>query len=224
MFQLFVLIALMLDALIAGRPEVSVETTKPALYEVVDDLTPAFLDMGFEPITPTITFENMGGGYGRVKVPIWQVYFVCSKDLEIGMQFRYENFKYHDTPFLHAVVAHELAHNYQGARCMMPNLERDAVIMDLVALQNSEYTDALLWQLREFAVMRALEEKCDRTWMSKLSEQGQALYGKTSCSTARSYHRYTQALVDIIEDEDGKIDLPDMPTLDISKLQELLKP
>jgi len=228
MIQTLIALALALDALIAGRPAIAVDPTKAALYQAADDLAPIFEEMGYPYIEPVITFENLGArGRGAVYIPYWQVNHYCGHRIAIGMQYRYPNYELYGTPDILATLAHEMAHTYQGVLCerKVSTVEEDATVMGLVAMEAAGYDDALLWQLRELMILRALDEDCsDRAWMDKLSKQARDIYGDTSCLEATGRRAYTQAILTIMDDDDGIVDPPAGPEMDVSALQEMLKP
>lgn len=210
MFQLLVLIVLMLDVLLGGMTPVKADPTKENLYSYASELNTAFENMGYNKLEPIITFENLKGAKGASDAPYWQVNAYCGQDIAIGMQYRYPSYKFYNTIDIVPTLAHEMSHMYQGVNCDTKTVETDATLIGLRALskmpKNSIYYQALLWQLRDLAIMRALDEKCDKTWMKDLSEEAQSLYGDTTCGYARSRHFYTDALISILKDKATDVD------------------
>lgn len=226
MNQILISIALMLDALLAGMAPIQVEPTKDTLYGAAERLTPGYTEQGFTQLTPHITFENLKGNRGAASVPYWQANLYCGLDISVGMQYRYPSYKFYGTPDILAVVAHEMAHMYQGVMCGSKTVETDATLMALSAMDSLEdpvWDRVVLWQMRELAIVRALSEDCDRAWMKDLSDEARQLYGDMSCGDARDRDQYSEALIVLLQDEDGIVDRPASPELDLTGLQGILE-
>jgi len=226
MNQILISIALLLDALLAGAKPYSIEPSKEILYAAADQLTPAYTDMGFAPLEPSITFENLKSYRGAASVPYWQVNTYCGTDIAIGMQYRYPSYEYYGSIDMLVTLAHEMGHMYQGVMCGSKTVEADATLMNLAAMDSLDdpvWDQAVLWQMRELAITRALAEDCDRSWMADLSDDAKRLYGDMTCGSARARSAYTDALVVILKDDDGIVDRPATPELDVSGLQAILE-
>lgn len=210
MLEYLITLVFLLELMITST---TVDPTKENLYKWKEDLTPAFVSLGYAPIKDiSITWESISAR-GATKSPFHQsIHDWCGPVIGIQTTYRYDHTPTYGTPEVVWVLAHELAHVYQGAECSMWYSERKANAAALAALFSGKdelYWQAGIWMLRELAIVRAVDESCKQKedyhlWLNKLSDQTLEIYGNIKCWQVSGYREYSVALDEII-DSDGVV-------------------
>lgn len=210
MIKILITLALLLDSILTGITIKSVDISKESLYGYSEEISSAFVELNLteKEIKPTIYFKNIPFR-GSTLTEKSNYYRVCSSNIELSTKYKYKHNPLYGTPDIIVTLAHEMTHMYQGIDCgkSVPIVEKEATINDILVLNKLSdddfYKIALLWQLRELAIIRAIDESCGNNessdWTIKLSKQANELYGKVTCSTAKNRRFYTDALLEIME-------------------------
>lgn len=211
MLQILVIIILALDVLLGSFSYKPIEPTKENISSWVEEMSPIFVDLGYgdKELTPYVRFQNLPYR-GSTLAERSNAVRVCSKNLELSTYYKYKKNILYGTPDIVGTLTHEMAHMYQGVKCMRDDfsVERDATLNDIKVLKelsnNEFYKVALLWQLRELSITYTIDEYCkqnlSRDWIKYLSEDAQKRYGKLTCSSASERRPYTSVIPILIEE------------------------
>lgn len=213
--SVFIALAMFLDALLMSTPKMPTYTPETYLRILSDD----FVELGGSDRPITIFYDNITS-IADTRVPLFQQNKWCGRIVSVSTRFRYPDDVLYDTPALFAVIAHERSHVLQGVNCDRKIAETEAELISWYVLgqhpNRYSHRRALLWSLRESAILSALEENCDHTWIKDMSSEAWELYSNATCG---GREKYTNALELLLEND--VIELPTV-TLDMTQVKELL--